>query len=139
MKSFEEVVIEIGMENLQMELNRWDTIDNKALGVVGIAGLLTTLWTFLNMNPLFLLPLIAAIFCSLACLWVRGTEMLSTQFLIDDFKDEEHVMQLRRTARTIAKVERCLRIVCARKAWWLRLAFIFLAGGLILLIFSFLV
>jgi len=138
MKDFEDVIIEIGMKNLEMEMNRWDSLDNKAVGIIGIAGFLTTLWSLLRLNPLLLIPLILAIFFSFGALWIRGTDMLSTKNLIDELRDSPKETQLRRTAATIAYVENRIRSTCSMKALWLKGAFIFLSAGLMVVIFSFL-
>lgn len=136
MKEFEDAVLEISWNNLQSEQNRYKDSDAKAVNLITIAGILTTLLIgfgtksgyfgrimfILSVMLLFLTVMFSAV--SMAS---RKMEVLSTQCLIDGLEHADIENQVPGIIATVAVVESGLRKVNGEKAKWVQLAIISLS------------
>lgn len=143
MKDFEDAMLDAAWKNMDDENNRFKDIDAKAIGIITITGVLITfLAKPVNSgnipNILFILTalsFLATVFFSILVIRVRWVEALSTQYLIEDFKDKKQEHQIRGLIATIAKAHSDLRLACNRKAKDLIRAIYALGISVILLIF----
>ena len=98
------------MEQSGEKETRYKNIDNKAVGIISITGILMTFSVF------FLVTIIL----SIMAMSVRQTEALSTKYLIENLKNESPERQIRGIIGTIAEAEADLRKVGNAKANWMR-------------------
>lgn len=145
--TFEDAMLEVSWKNLENQDNRYKDIDNKAIAIITVTGILVSFLAG-SSSPLqsghkgawilFILTVISFLltaFFSILVIRVRDAEMLSSNLLIEAFGDKEDEMeQIRGTIVTIAKVEDSYRKTCNIKAYELRRAVIALGGSVILLI-----
>ena len=142
MKDFEDALLDIAWKSLDSENSRFKDIDTKAIGIITIVGILMT---FLSKpaklgclsTTLFLLTAISFLITILICalvIRVRVLDILSTNYLIEDFKNEKPERQIRGLISTIAKAEGILRDRCNQKANELRHAVFALGISIVLLI-----
>lgn len=142
MIKFEDALLDIGWKNLDSENKRFKDIDAKAIGVITITGILMTFISRMD-NPsamstvLFILTLISflgTILFSVKTIKVRGGEALSTDYLIQDLKNEKPERQIRGMIATIAAAENNQIKICNEKAEDLSYAVYGLGISIILLI-----
>lgn len=124
MKDFDDALLDTAWKNMDDENNRFKDIDAKAIGIITITGVLVT---FLakpvnsrNITNIFFilttLSFLVTILFSILVIRVRRVEALSTQYLIEDFKNEKPERQIKGLIGTIAKSHSDLRMACNKKA-----------------------
>jgi len=142
MKDFEDAMLELSWNNYTIEYQRYKDIDNKAIGIITISGILISFLigstNAVGSKGLFILTtlsfLIAVFFCVLT-LRVRSSEILNSNKLIEELKSQKQTRQIRGTVGTIAKVEMSLQKACESKIDDLRIAVHTLVAGVFFLIF----
>jgi uncharacterized membrane protein YkgB len=142
MKEFEDALLDIASKNIDSERNRFKDIDTKATAIITIVGVLITFLAqqFASSSGnvfLFLLTSLSFLITILICVLVirvKMGEFLSTELLIEDFKDVKKEDQIRGIIVTTAKVEKSLRDCCSQKANELRYAVYALGISIVLLI-----
>jgi hypothetical protein len=151
MKDFDDRLLEIAIKNIEIERTRLKDIDTKALGIITIVGILVTFLSksvslellsasmslkFLS-TVLYILTnlsfLITILLCGLT-IKVRKIEHLSTDFLMEDLKNENPERQIGGLIGTSASVEKSLSDTCDQKANNLRYAVYALGASIVLLI-----
>jgi len=142
MKDFEDAMMDIAWKNYDSENKRFKDIDAKAIGVITITGILMTFLSKTDNHSeistaLFILTSVSflgTILFSVKTIKVRGSEALSTDYLIQDLKNENTMRQIRGMIATIAAAEDSQREVCNEKAGDLSCAVYGLGISIILLI-----
>ena len=144
MEEFEDVLIGLSLKNLDAENKRYRDLDNKAISIITISGILISfLVGFVNSSEMIgskilftmtTLVFLSAVFCSVLVLRIRMTDILTTRCLIDKLKDKKQERQIRGILGTIAKVEDSLQTVCNTKANELRYSVYLLGIGVMFLI-----
>ena len=141
MKDFEDAMLDVSWNIFDTETKRHEALDTKAIGIISIAGILTTfLIGFVTIEEykqiilLTVLSFMMAVIFSILVLIPQKTELLSFSKLIDKFEGSEQDIQITGIATTIWKTGRVLRNVCNKKAVLLLISIIFLGTGVILLI-----
>jgi Ca2+/Na+ antiporter len=144
MEEFEAALLNISENNLNATYKKHNDIDNKAIGIITISGLLITFLTssFTSRKScassilLFLtllLFLITVYFC-VVVLKPRKAHEPSTLKLIEQLKNEEKKVQISRILQTHAEIEDELQNICTDKASELHKAVTTLGISVILLI-----
>ncbi len=141
MKEFEDALLDIALKNIDSEKNRFKDIDTKATAIITIVGVLITFLAqkFVSSSNvlLFLLTALSFLVTILICVLVirvKMVDVLSTELLIEDFKDAKKEDQIRGIIVTIAKAEKSLRDCCSQKANELKHAVFALGISIVLLI-----
>ena len=144
MKGFEDALLDIAWNNLESEGTRYKDIDNKAIGIITITGILMTfiIGSGDAVQPSPPSPLLVAasisflvtIILSIMAMSVRRTDAVSTKFLIEDLNDKAPERQIRGTIATIAEAETGMRKVGNSKASWMRYSVYALGVSVALLI-----
>ena len=145
MKGFEDALLDIAWNNLESEGTRYKDIDNKAIGVITITGILMTFIIGSGdavqpsppPSPLLVVASISflvTIILSIMAMSVRRTDAVSTKFLIEDLNDKAPERQIRGTIATIAEAETGMRKVGNSKASWMRYSVYALGVSVALLI-----
>ncbi len=147
MKEFEDAMLDLSWKILEDENKRYRDIDNKAIGIITITGILISFLLAFSNNIVFKYPLffylaiflfLIAVLFSIITLIPREIEALSTKRLIGDFKDNTQASQITGIIATTGKVEKRLRKVCNDKALLLFSSVIALGVGVVFLIVFFL-
>jgi hypothetical protein len=142
MKEFEDALLDIALKNIDNERNRFKDIDTKAIAIITVVGVLITFFAqkfFGSSGNFYLLLLtslsflITILICA-SVITVKMVDVLSTELLIEDFKDAKKEDQIRGTIRTIAKAEKSLRDRSSKKANELKYAIFALGFSIFLLI-----
>lgn len=143
MKDFEDALLDISRANLDSAAKKHNDIDNKAIGIITISGILISfLLGFSKPNNsgsavLFILTALSflvTVFLSITVLRPRKAHELSTQILIDELKDEKPEYQVSRIVSSSAKIEDELQDICNGKAFELSWAVRALGISVIVLI-----
>lgn len=126
MKDFEDALLDISRANLDSAAKKHNDIDNKAIGIITISGILISfLLGFSKPNNggssvLFILTALSflvTVSLSIIVLRPRKVHELSTQILIDELKTENPEYQVSRTIASSAKIEDELQDICNSKAF----------------------
>jgi hypothetical protein len=117
MKDFEDALLDIGKDNLNLENKRYRDIDTKAISIVTICGILITLLiNFVKVGGLYskilfsltTLSFLATVILGIYVIRPRPVGMLSTQNLIDFFQNQSDHAQITGVVATIADAETAL-------------------------------
>ena len=117
-------MLDIAWKNLDSQRNRFKDIDTKAIGIITISGILMTFITkSLNCEyaPMIFfiltsLAFLVTIILSVRVIRLRETDMISTNNLITQLREEDKERQIRGIIGTIAKVEKSLQTACDTKS-----------------------
>lgn len=141
MKGFEDALLDIAWNNLESEGARYKDIDNKAIGIITITGILMTfIIGSSDTTPPSRLLTVASIFflvtiiLSIMAMRVRRIEALSTQLLIEDLRGKTHTRQIRGILGTIAAIETNMRSVGKSKTECLKYSVYALGTSVVLII-----
>lgn len=142
MKDFEDAMLDVSWNIFDTELRRHEALDTKAIGIISIAGILTTfLIGFVKVEEYNQIIFFSTVFSfmmavifSILVLIPRKTRLLTMSELIDKFEGTEQGIQITGIAATIWKTGRVLRSICNKKAVLLLISIIYLGIGVILLI-----
>ncbi len=126
MKDFEDSMLEISQNNLNREHQRFNDLDNKAIGLITITGILITLLTnFVKLEACITKILFSfvgffffiTIIFSILSLRVRLINGLSTNYLLEYFESETDLeTKIKGLINTIGNAEDELDNVCSEKA-----------------------
>ncbi len=113
MVNFEDAMLDVAWKNLESENNRFNDLDTKATGIITITGILITFLAKPTNSKIFPKVLFAAtaisflvtILLSVLVIRTRVAKAVSTEFLIEELKNEKPERQIRGIIGTIADVE----------------------------------
>lgn len=141
MKGFEDALLDIAWNNLENESTRHKDIDNKAIGIITITGILMAFIIGSDdaTPPSLLLAavsisILVTIALGIMAMRVRETDTPSTKYLIEDLKDENSERQIKGIIGTIAAAEANQREVGNAKAKWLKYSVYALGASVALII-----
>lgn len=114
MKEFEDVLLEISWNNLSTESKRYNDIDTKAISIITICGILTTL--LLNFGSpdciipkmffsITVLSFLITVILSIVVIKPRTVKSLSTKILMDFYKNKSKEAQMTGIIATTAEAE----------------------------------
>lgn len=145
MKDFEDVLLDINRDNLNSVSKKHNDIDNKAIGLITVSGVLISLLLgFIDTDKVYncysivLLYITAfsflyTVYLSILVLKPLETYTPSTLNFINDFWNETPVNQIRGILNTSAVIEDELQNVCDAKALKLTKSVKFLGYSVIIL------
>lgn len=142
-KTFDDALLDVAWKSLDSHCNRFKDIDNKAIGIITISGILMTFLAKPVDNRvistvLFILTAVfffITILLSVIVIRTRKYEALSTEELIKEFCDEDEKRQIRGIIGTIAETEKKMCEVSNAKARELKYAIYALSVSIVSLIF----
>ena len=117
MKGFEEALLEISWNNLSTENKRYKDIETKAISMITICGIFVTL--LLNLESpnciisktffsVTIFSFFVTVIFNISAIKPRNVKMLSTEILIDFYKDKEKESQITGIIATVAAAEKAL-------------------------------
>lgn len=142
-KEFDYKLLDVALKNYDNQYSRFKDIDNKAIGIITIIGILIT---FLKIRPidnghipttLLMIPMVLFLIAVLLCIWTiktRKYEAVSTTNIINEISIEYNKENIKRIINTVAVAEKTVCEVSNYKAKLLRYAICILGLGIILLI-----
>ena len=144
MKDFENILLEVSKTNLDAENKRFKDIDTKAISIITICGILTTL--LINFGEiqstiskiLFFITALSFLFTvilSISIIKPRKVKSLSTQMLIDFYKYKSDEAQITGIIKTAANAENILMDTNDAKAKELNKSVYTLGISVILMLF----
>lgn len=121
-------MLDIAWKNWDSQYNRFKDIDTKAIGIITISGILMAFITKSASygqvtTVLFILTsfsFLVTILFSVRVIRLREIDMISTNNLINQLREEHKERQIRGIIGTIGKVEDSLQTACDTKANELR-------------------
>ena len=141
MKEFGDVMLEISQNIFDIENKRYEIIDNKAIAIITIVGILTTfLIGFVSIEnyKMILFPILGSfamsVVFSILVLFPTGAHFLNFNKLVDKYDGTPQNIQITGIAETIWKTSKSMRKACNTKAWLLFISLLFLVAGIISLI-----
>ena len=143
MKDFEDALLEVSWNNLNIENKRFKDIDTKAISIITICGILTTLLINFGISDntlsqiIFILTdlsFLLTVILSISIIKPRKVKSLSTKTLIDFFKDKAPETQITGIIATAAEAEDLLMDINDLKAQELNKSVTLLGVSVILMI-----
>lgn len=145
MVDFIDAMLDIGWKNLETENKRHGDLDNKAIGLITITGVLITFLlgsvsssSGVSGNKLlFVLTSVSfliTVFISISVLQIKHVEVLSSEILLRELGPKKPDAQIIGIVATLADMETKMSIVCNDKAKKLRYAVYFLGTSVVFLI-----
>ena len=143
MNDFEDKLLEVSWNNLNIENKRFKDIDTKAISIITICGILTTLLINFGISDntlsqaifiLTALSFLVTVILSISIIKPREVKSLSTKILIDFFKDKPLEEQVTGIIATAADAEDVLMDTNDLKAQELNKSVKLLGVSVILLI-----
>lgn len=147
MKDFEDTLLEVSWNNLNVENKRFKDIDTKAISIITICGILTTLLINFGISDgisdntlsqaifiLTALSFLLTVILSISVIKPRKVKSLSTKALIDFFKDKAQETQITGIIATVAEAENILMDINDLKAQELNKSVKLLGVSVILMI-----
>lgn len=145
MKDFKDSMLEISQNNLNRYYQLYKDLDNKAIGLITITGILITfLSNFAKLEYcltkilfcFIVFFLFITMFFSILAIRTRLANVLSTNYLIEDFGSEtDSDTQIKGLIQTIGDAEDELDDVCSAKATEIQYAVYSLGISIIFIIF----
>lgn len=140
------LIYSVVIERHRLEWQRTNDLNGKASSLAGFSGVMATLHSgivrllfpelstsnaraYVAMAPLFLLGL--AFFFALGAYWIKTWEAIDPSTLIEDYKDKEYEVVLRRVAATTSEMTMKNRGINNNKVKFLKLSLVTLALGVV--------
>lgn len=147
MKEFENTLLDISCNNINAVAKKHNDIDNKAIGIITISGILISfLASSLSSEAtldiclltiffiLTTLSFLTTVFLSILVLKPREASEVSTLNFINELRNEKKEHQIRRIIETSAEIEDELQDICRKKALGLSKAITALGISVMILI-----